>query len=182
MLLISGPCVMENEKLTLSIAQRLKQIVEGLPVQLVFKASFDKANRTSGAAFRGEGLDAGLKVLAKVKAETGLPVTTDIHESYQAAAAAEVCDLLQIPAFLCRQTDLLVAAAQTGRAVNVKKGRVRRPVGHEARGRQIEIGRLPEYPVVRAWHIFRIRPVGKRYASHSADAIARRSRGVRCHA
>ena len=91
-------------------------------MQLVFKASFDKANRTSATTFRGHGLETGLAALAKVKKETGLPVTTDIHESHQAAPAAEVCDLLQIPAFLCRQTDLLAAAARTGRAVNVKKG------------------------------------------------------------
>jgi 2-dehydro-3-deoxyphosphooctonate aldolase (KDO 8-P synthase) len=121
-LLIAGPCVIETERLTLSIATRLKEITAKLPVQLVFKASFDKANRTSAKAFRGHGLEAGLAVLAKVKAETGLPMTTDIHESNQAAPAAEVCDLLQIPAFLCRQTDLLVAAAKTGCAVNVKKG------------------------------------------------------------
>jgi 2-dehydro-3-deoxyphosphooctonate aldolase (KDO 8-P synthase) len=94
----------------------------GLPLQLVFKASFDKANRTSAAAYRGSGLDAGLDVLRRVKAETGLPVTTDIHDAAQAAPTAEVCELLQIPAFLCRQTDLLVAAGKTGRAVNVKKG------------------------------------------------------------
>jgi 2-dehydro-3-deoxyphosphooctonate aldolase (KDO 8-P synthase) len=122
LLLIAGPCVIETEELTLSIAARLREITAKLPVQLVFKASFDKANRTSAAAFRGHGLEAGLQVLARVKAETGLPVTTDIHESSHAAPAAEVCNLLQIPAFLCRQTDLLVAAAQTGQAVNVKKG------------------------------------------------------------
>lgn len=122
LLLIAGPCVVESESLTLSIAARLKQIVAGLPVQLVFKASFDKANRTSATTFRGHGLETGLAALARVKQETGLPVTTDIHESYQAAPAAEVCDMLQIPAFLCRQTDLLTAAARTGKAVNVKKG------------------------------------------------------------
>jgi len=127
LLLIAGPCVIESEELTLTIARRLKEIVADLPVQLVFKASFDKANRTSGAAFRGAGLDAGLKILARVKELTGLPVTTDIHESQQAAEVAEVCDLLQIPAFLARQTDLLIAAAQTGRAVNVKKGQFMAP-------------------------------------------------------
>jgi 2-dehydro-3-deoxyphosphooctonate aldolase (KDO 8-P synthase) len=127
LLLIAGPCVIENPELTLSIAQRLKQIVSGLPVQLVFKASFDKANRTSGAAFRGAGIDDGLRVLAAIKQETGLPVTTDIHESHQAEPVASVCDLLQIPAFLARQTDLLVAAAKTGRAVNVKKGQFMAP-------------------------------------------------------
>jgi 2-dehydro-3-deoxyphosphooctonate aldolase (KDO 8-P synthase) len=122
LLLIAGPCVIETESSTLSIAARLREITQGLPVQLVFKASFDKANRTSASAFRGHGLDAGLKVLDRVRREFDLPVTTDIHESAHAAPAAEVCDLLQIPAFLCRQTDLLVAAAQTGKAVNVKKG------------------------------------------------------------
>jgi 2-dehydro-3-deoxyphosphooctonate aldolase (KDO 8-P synthase) len=127
LLLIAGPCVIESEELTLSIAHRLKEIAHGLSLQLVFKASFDKANRTSGAAFRGAGLAAGLQILARVKQATGLPVTTDIHESQQAAAAAEVCELLQIPAFLARQTDLLVAAAQTGRAVNVKKGQFMAP-------------------------------------------------------
>src|SRR5439155_12682300 len=120
LLLIAGPCVIESEELTLSIARRLKEIVAGLSVQLVFKASFDKANRTSGGAFRGAGIEEGLKILARVKQETGLPVTTDIHESYQAERVAAVCELLQIPAFLARQTDLLVAAAKTGRAVNVK--------------------------------------------------------------
>jgi 2-dehydro-3-deoxyphosphooctonate aldolase (KDO 8-P synthase) len=127
LLLIAGPCVIESEELTLSIARRLAEITAKLPVQLVFKASFDKANRTSGSAFRGAGMEAGLAVLAAVKAATGLPVTTDIHESYQAEPVAQVCDLLQIPAFLARQTDLLVAAAQTGRAVNVKKGQFMAP-------------------------------------------------------
>jgi 2-dehydro-3-deoxyphosphooctonate aldolase (KDO 8-P synthase) len=127
LLLIAGPCVIESPALTLSIAARLKEIAASRPVQLVFKASFDKANRTSASAFRGAGLDAGLAVLADVKQQTGLPVTTDIHESQQAAPAAEVCDVLQIPAFLARQTDLLVAAAKTGRAVNVKKGQFMAP-------------------------------------------------------
>lgn len=122
LLLIAGPCVIETEELTLSIALQLKKITAKLPVQLVFKASFDKANRTSAAAFRGHGLEAGLQVLTRVKSETGLPVTTDIHESSHAEPVAEVCDVLQIPAFLCRQTDLLVAAGRTGKAVNVKKG------------------------------------------------------------
>ena len=127
LLLLAGPCVIESESLTLSIANELKRITASLPVQLVFKASFDKANRTSGAAFRGSGIEEGLRILAKVKGDTGLPVVTDIHESQQAAMAAEVCDLLQIPAFLARQTDLLVAAAQTGRAIHVKKGQFMAP-------------------------------------------------------
>jgi 2-dehydro-3-deoxyphosphooctonate aldolase (KDO 8-P synthase) len=127
LLLIAGPCVIETEELTLRIASKLAEIARARPLQLVFKASFDKANRTSGGAFRGTGIERGLEILAKVKRETGLPVTTDIHESYQAAMAGEVCDLLQIPAFLARQTDLLVAAAKTGRAVNVKKGQFMAP-------------------------------------------------------
>lgn len=127
LLVIAGPCVLETESLALKIAHELKSIAEQLKVNLVFKASFDKANRTSGGAYRGLGLEAGLAMLAKVKAETGLPVTTDIHESCQASPAGEVCDLLQIPAFLCRQTDLLVAAAKTGRAVNVKKAQFLAP-------------------------------------------------------
>jgi 2-dehydro-3-deoxyphosphooctonate aldolase (KDO 8-P synthase) len=127
LLIIAGPCVIENEPLTLQIAEHLRQLASELPISLVFKASFDKANRTSLDAFRGPGLEKGLEILARVKRATGLPVTTDIHEPRQAAPAAEVCDLLQIPAFLARQTDLLVAAAQTGRAVNVKKGQFLAP-------------------------------------------------------
>ena len=127
LLLIAGPCVIESPELTLSIALRLKEIAATRAVHLVFKASFDKANRTSASAFRGTGMEAGLAVLEEVKRRTELPVTTDIHESQQAAPVAEVCDLLQIPAFLARQTDLLVAAAKTGRAVNVKKGQFMAP-------------------------------------------------------
>jgi 2-dehydro-3-deoxyphosphooctonate aldolase (KDO 8-P synthase) len=127
LLLIAGPCVIESAALTLSIAHELRRITANRPVQLVFKASFDKANRSSGDAFRGVGMEAGLRVLLSVRDETGLPVTTDIHESHQAADVAAVCELLQIPAFLARQTDLLIAAAQTGRAVNVKKGQFLAP-------------------------------------------------------
>lgn len=127
MLVIAGPCVIESEELTLEIARRLQQLAAELPIQLVFKASFDKANRTSPTAFRGLGMQAGLSILNRVRETTGLPVTTDVHESQQAAPVAEVCELLQIPAFLARQTDLLVAAAATGRAVNVKKGQFMAP-------------------------------------------------------
>ena len=122
LLLIAGPCVIESEDLCLRIADRLKALAARLPVQVVFKASYDKANRTSGSSFRGPGLDEGLAVLEKVRAVTGLPVTTDVHLPEQATAAGGVCDMLQVPAFLCRQTDLLLAAAATGKAVNVKKG------------------------------------------------------------
>lgn len=126
LLIIAGPCVIEDtapgcEGLTLKIARRLREIAAELPVQLVFKASFDKANRTSMDSFRGPGLEKGLEILRQVGEETGLPLTTDIHETHQAAPAGEVCEILQIPAFLARQTDLLAAAAGTGRAVNVKK-------------------------------------------------------------
>jgi 2-dehydro-3-deoxyphosphooctonate aldolase (KDO 8-P synthase) len=127
LLLIAGPCVLENEAMALEIADQLQRITGPLAVQLIFKASFDKANRTSGSSFRGPGLSKGLEMLATVKDKTGLPVTTDIHEPGQAAAASEVCDLLQIPAFLARQTDLLNAAAGTGRAVHVKKGQFLSP-------------------------------------------------------
>ena len=122
LVLLAGPCVIETPELTLQIARRIREITAELPVQFVFKASFDKANRTSITSYRGPGLEAGLDVLKQVRDEVGVPVTTDIHLPEQAAPAADVCDLLQIPAFLCRQTDLLVAAAETGKAVNVKKG------------------------------------------------------------
>jgi len=127
LLVIAGPCVIESEELTLSIARRLRAIAAEQGVPLVFKASFDKANRTSIESYRGPGLDKGLEVLRRVGRETGLPLTTDIHEAEQAAPVAEVCQLLQIPAFLARQTDLLVAAAKTGRAVHVKKGQFLAP-------------------------------------------------------
>ena len=126
-LLIAGPCVIESEALTLEIASALKGIAGRLGLDLVFKASFDKANRSSGGSFRGLGLDEGLAVLGRVKETLGLPVTTDIHDATQVAPAAKVIDILQIPAFLCRQTDLLLAAAQSGRAVNVKKGQFLAP-------------------------------------------------------
>jgi len=124
---IAGPCVLESEELALQIAAELRSLAESLPVRVIFKASFDKANRTSVESFRGPGLGEGLAVLRRVKESSGLPVVTDIHESSQAAPVAEVCDLLQIPAFLARQTDLLVAAARTGRPVHVKKGQFMAP-------------------------------------------------------
>ncbi len=122
MLLIAGPCVIDDEGLCMRIADMLAGLATKLPINVVFKASFDKANRTSMTSYRGLGLDEGLAVLERVRAATGLPITTDVHLPEQATAAGQVCDLLQIPAFLCRQTDLLLAAAATGKAVNVKKG------------------------------------------------------------
>lgn len=127
LLWIAGPCVLQEESLALEIAEELQRVAELLSIQLVFKASFDKANRTSSDAYRGPGLVEGLRILSAIKDATGLPVTTDIHESQQAEPAGEVCDLLQIPAFLARQTDLLVAAAKTGKAVNVKKAQFMSP-------------------------------------------------------
>ena len=124
---ILGPCVIESRDFTLKIARDIQQLAERRSLQVVFKASFDKANRTSGSAFRGVGLDAGLNILDEVRRETGMPVTTDIHEVAQVAAVAEVCEVLQIPAFLARQTDLIVAAAKTGKVVNVKKGQFMAP-------------------------------------------------------
>lgn len=120
--IIAGPCVIESRDLTLRIASELRSVCDQLELKLIFKASFDKANRTSSGAYRGLGIDEGLSVLSAVNSELELPTTTDIHLPEQASTVAEVCDLLQIPAFLARQTDLLVAAAKTDKPVNVKKG------------------------------------------------------------
>jgi 2-dehydro-3-deoxyphosphooctonate aldolase (KDO 8-P synthase) len=125
--LIGGPCVIEGEDFTLKMAEGIAQVCDRLGINFIFKSSFDKANRTSVQSFRGPEMEEGLAVLQKVKDKLGLPVLTDIHESYQAKVAAEVVDVLQIPAFLCRQTDLLLAAAATGRVVNVKKGQFLAP-------------------------------------------------------
>jgi 2-dehydro-3-deoxyphosphooctonate aldolase (KDO 8-P synthase) len=124
---VLGPCVIESHDLTLHIAETLAELAERLRLPLIFKASFDKANRTSGKSFRGPGLIEGLKTLAAVRQRTGLPVTTDVHEAHQVGPVAEVCDLIQVPAFLARQTDLVQAAGRTGRAVNVKKGQFMAP-------------------------------------------------------
>jgi 2-dehydro-3-deoxyphosphooctonate aldolase (KDO 8-P synthase) len=125
---IGGPCVIESETHALDLAQAIAEIARAARVSYVFKASFDKANRTSIHSFRGPGLEAGLRTLARVKAELRVPVLTDIHEPWQAEPVAAVADILQIPAFLCRQTDLLVAAAKTGRAINIKKGQFLAPL------------------------------------------------------
>jgi 2-dehydro-3-deoxyphosphooctonate aldolase (KDO 8-P synthase) len=125
--LIAGPCVIESEELCLSVARSLKKTCARLGIFYVFKASYDKANRTSAKSFRGPGLEQGLAVLAKVRAAVGAPVLTDVHTEAQVGPAAEVADILQIPAFLCRQTDLITAAVQTGRIVNLKKGQFLSP-------------------------------------------------------
>jgi 2-dehydro-3-deoxyphosphooctonate aldolase (KDO 8-P synthase) len=126
--LIAGPCVIENERLCLQVAASLKKTCAALGIFYVFKASFDKANRTSAKSFRGPGLDEGLRVLAKVREKFSVPVLTDVHTEMQAAVASEVVDILQIPAFLCRQTDLIEAAAATGKIVNLKKGQFLSPL------------------------------------------------------
>ena len=134
---IAGPCVIESAELLDIVAQELVQINKELGTDIIFKASFDKANRTSLSSFRGPGMERGLQMLGDVKAKYGLRILTDIHESCQAEAVGEVCDVLQIPAFLCRQTDLLVAAAKTGKVVNIKKA-------------QFLSGRDMRYPVEKA--------------------------------
>ncbi len=125
--LICGPCVIESEEFTLRAAEKLKELTAPLPFQFIFKASYDKANRSSIHSFRGPGLQEGLRILERVKNELDLPVTSDVHSPEEAKAAASVCDLLQIPAFLCRQTDLIAAAGETGVPVNVKKGQFLAP-------------------------------------------------------
>ena len=125
--LIAGPCVIESEGHALMIAEKLGAVAGELGVPYIFKASYDKANRSSVASYRGPGLKNGLKILAKIKKKTGLPILTDVHQASEVEAAAEVCDILQIPAFLSRQTDLLVAAGKSGRVVNIKKGQFLSP-------------------------------------------------------
>lgn len=125
--LIAGPCVIESEEMVMSIAGKMKEITDRLGIPYTFKASFDKANRTSINGKRGPGLEAGLAILKKVKDVYGLPVATDIHEPWQAEIVGEICDIVQIPAFLCRQTDLLVAAAKTGKCINIKKAQFLAP-------------------------------------------------------
>ena len=125
--LIAGPCVIESETHALVMAQKIAKVAADAGVPYIFKASYDKANRSSVKAFRGPGLKEGLRILAKIKSELKLPILTDIHDASQAEAAAEVCDVLQIPAFLARQTDLLLAAGKTGRIINIKKGQFLSP-------------------------------------------------------
>lgn len=127
LVLIAGPCVIESEAIVLSHARRIKRIAEKLHIPLIFKSSYDKANRSSGDSFRGPGLKKGLQILARVKEETGLPVLSDVHSVHEVHTAARVLDVLQIPAFLSRQTDLIIEAAKTGKTVNVKKGQFLAP-------------------------------------------------------
>jgi 2-dehydro-3-deoxyphosphooctonate aldolase (KDO 8-P synthase) len=135
---IAGPCVIESRELCLEIAGRLEEMCERLSLGVIFKASFDKANRASLKSFRGPGIDKGLEILAEVKAKTGLPIDTDIHEPWQAEVAAKVADMIQIPAFLCRQTDLLAAAGKTGKPVFIKKGQFMNPLDMRLAAEKVE--------------------------------------------
>jgi len=138
--MIAGPCVIESEAMTMSVAERLRGIGERLGILIIFKSSFDKANRSSGNSFRGPGLDEGLRILAKVRSELDMPVLTDVHEVHQVAPVAEVVDMLQTPAFLARQTDLIEAVATCGKPVNIKKGQFMAPGDMKhvvAKGREV---------------------------------------------
>lgn len=125
--ILAGPCAMESKEISLTTAKKLKEICEKLDINFVFKTSFDKANRSSLTSYRGLGMDEGLKILSEIKNELNVPIVTDIHESWQAEPTSKVADIIQIPAFLCRQTDLLVAAAKTGKIINIKKGQFLSP-------------------------------------------------------
>ena len=125
--LIAGPCAIESEEMSIEVAKKIKEICDKLGINYIFKSSFDKANRSSIHSFRGVGMEEGLRILKKVKEEVGVPVITDVHEPWQCEKVAEVVDMLQIPAFLCRQTDLIIAAGKTGLPVNVKKGQFLAP-------------------------------------------------------
>ena len=160
----AGPCQMESRAHALEMASALKEIAGRLGIGLVYKTSFDKANRTSLAGKRGIGLDGALAVFAEIRETLGLPVVTDVHEAGQCARVAEVVDVLQIPAFLCRQTDLLVAAAKTGRAVNVKKGQFLAPWDMKQRRRQDHRQRQSERAADRARLHLRLQHAGDRHA------------------
>ncbi|HEY0930230.1 MAG TPA: 3-deoxy-8-phosphooctulonate synthase [Gemmatimonas sp.] len=138
--LIAGPCQLEDDALNLRVGETLARLAENVPGGIIYKASFDKANRSNVDGVRGPGLDAGLAALDRVRAATGLPILTDVHEASQCAAAGQVVDVLQIPAFLCRQTDLLLASGATGKAVNVKKGQWMHPEGMRGAIRKVEAG------------------------------------------
>ncbi|HEX4468779.1 MAG TPA: 3-deoxy-8-phosphooctulonate synthase [Gemmatimonadaceae bacterium] len=150
--LIAGPCVLESDALNLRVGEHLARLAERVPGGIIYKASFDKANRSNSDAARGPGLDEGLEALARVREKTGLPVLTDVHLPEQCAPAAEVVDVLQIPAFLCRQTDLLVAAGATGRPVNIKKGQWMHPEGMRGAVEKVRSAALGSGAVSRATH------------------------------
>jgi len=150
--LIAGPCVLESDALNLRVGEHLARLAERVPGGIIYKASFDKANRSNRDAARGPGLDEGLEALARIRERTGLPVLTDVHLPEQCAPAAEVVDVLQIPAFLCRQTDLLVAAGATGKPVNIKKGQWMHPEGMRGAVEKVRSAALGNGAVSRATH------------------------------
>lgn len=152
--LIAGPCVVESDDLNLRVAAALAELGGTLGVHVIYKASFDKANRSRLAGARGPGLERGLQALARVRADTGLPILTDVHEAAQVPAAAQVADVLQIPAFLCRQTDLLTAAGRGGRPVNVKKGQWMAPEGMAGAVEKVRAGGAPEVAVTERGSFF----------------------------
>ena len=181
LVLIAGPCVMENEADTLHCAERLMTITNGVSIPLIFKASYDKANRTSVTSYRGPGLKEGLRILAKVKETLGVPVLSDIHSIEQVAPAAEVLDVLQIPAFLCRQTDLVVAAAKSGRVINIKKGQFLAPWDMEnVVGKALSAGNDRISPD-RAGGVVRLQQPGVGHAEPPHHARDRLPGGVRRH-
>ena len=179
--IIAGPCVMESRQHALETAHALADMARDLDVGLIYKTSFDKANRTSLEGARGIGLDAALPIFAEIREQAGLPVITDVHDAEQCARVAEVVDVLQIPAFLCRQTDLLVAAAKTGRAINVKKGQFLAPVGHGQRRRQDPRRRQRPGDGLRARRQLRLQHAGLRHAGAADHGADRLPGGVRRH-
>ena len=167
--LIAGPCVIEDEGLTREIAAEAKKITAELGIPFIFKASFDKANRSSIGSARGPGMEKGLPILARIKADLSVPVLSDIHEPWQAETAARVLSVIQIPAFLSRQTDLLLAAARTGLPLNIKKSQMMSPADIAAGREQGRRGRQPPRHAHRARHLLRLQQPGGRFPLHPAD-------------
>ena len=181
-MLIAGPCQIESRGHALEVAAALRELSDTTGVPLIYKSSFDKANRTSAAAARGVGMAQGLAILAEVRERTGLPTLTDVHAPDQCAPAAEAVDVLQIPAFLCRQTDLLLAAGATGRAINVKKGQFLAPWDMAHVAAKIAGTGNREHPAVRARRQLRLQHAGQRHARAADHGAHRLSGGVRCDA
>ena len=170
--LIAGPCVIESRQMVLDIAGKMKETCDELGIRYIFKASFDKANRTSGKSYRGPGMDEGLKILDEVRAQIGVPVLTDVHTPEQVKAVADVVDVLQTPAFLCRQTDFIVACAQSGKPVNIKKGQFLAPHGRRGGSESRQLHGL------RARHHLRVRQPCERHAQPCDHARNQGSRGL----
>jgi hypothetical protein len=178
--LIAGPCVIESEHLALDTAARLKDICSRLDIPFIYKSSFDKANRTSGASFRGPGMDEGLRILAEVKRQVGVPVLTDVHEDTDIAAVAEVVDVLQTPAFLCRQTNFITRVARPASRSNQERP-VPQPLGDEQRGGKGPCHRQPADHGVRTRHFLRLQQSRIRHALAHGHARYRLPGGIRCN-